>query len=271
MSDPVTVSIANGVADVRLNRPAKYNSLTAEMIKAIVATGEEMSQNHSVRAVVLSGNGPGFCAGMDMQTFKDIETKGKDVFESTGKAFPNYFQRAAYVWKQLSVPVIAALHGVTYGGGLQIALCADIRLAGPDVRLSVMEIRWGVIPDMSGCQTLRDLVRLDVAKELFFSGRIVEAQEAERLGLITRICSDPVAEALAMANEIANKSPEAIIAGKRLLEAGWHGNSLEGLMLEERLQKSLIGSPNQLEAVKANFEKRQPEFQDPADINGVWP
>ncbi len=264
MSDLVKISIKNNVADVRLNRPDKYNSLSPEMFEAVLATGESIASDRTVRAVVLSGEGKGFCAGLDFETFAQVKSGGKTVLEEkTNGAYPNPFQNAAYVWKKLPVPVIAALHGSAFGGGMQIALGADIRLASPDVRLSVMEVKWGLVPDMGGSQTLRDLVRLDIAKELLFTGRIVSAEEAQRLGLITHICENPLSDALQLANEIAQKSPDAIIAGKRLLETTWHGNSEDGLKLEEKLQKSLLGSPNQLEAMKANFEKRLPNFLDP--------
>jgi enoyl-CoA hydratase/carnithine racemase len=159
--------------------------------------------------------------------------------------------------------VIAAVHGVAYGGGLQIALAADIRLLAPDAQLSVMEIRWGLIPDMTGTQTLRHLVRLDVAKELTFTGRVVSGREAVALGLGTRVEEDPRAAALAMAHEIASRSPSAIRAAKRLLNAAVVGSRDDGFRLEERIQRELVGSPNQLEAVQANMEKRAPRFVDP--------
>jgi enoyl-CoA hydratase/carnithine racemase len=164
----------------------------------------------------------------------------------------------------MPVPVICALHGVAFGGGLQVALGADIRLAAPNARLSVMEIKWGLVPDMSLTQTLRDLVRLDVAKELTFTGRIVGAEEARELGLVTRVVDEPLALALEMAREIAGKSPDAIRYGKKLLEESWHADPATGLGLEASLQSELIGSPNQLEAVKANFEERPPKFADSA-------
>jgi enoyl-CoA hydratase/carnithine racemase len=265
MSELVTISMENGVADVRLNRPDKYNALSPEMFEAVVAAGESVAANRSVRAVVLSGEGKGFCAGLDFETFNQVESGGKNVLEekTTEKTYPNPFQNAAYVWKQLPIPVIAALHGSAFGGGMQIALGADIRLASPDTRLSIMEVKWGLVPDMAVSQTLRDLVRIDVAKELIFTGRIIGAEEAQQLGLITRISDDPHAEALKMANGISRKSPDAILAGKRLLETTWHGNPMDAFKLEEALQISLLGSPNQVEAMKANFEKRAPNFQDP--------
>jgi enoyl-CoA hydratase/carnithine racemase len=159
--------------------------------------------------------------------------------------------------------VIAAVHGVAFGGGLQIALGADIRFATADARFSVMEVKWGLIPDMSGTQTLRHLVRLDVAKELTFTGRVVSGTEALELGLVSHVTDDPRTAALEMAREIATKSPHAIRAGKRLLNSSVQVGLAEGLETEAEIQRTLIGGPNQVEAVKANLEKRDPEFQDP--------
>jgi enoyl-CoA hydratase/carnithine racemase len=265
MSELVRLTIENHVADVRLNRPEKYNALNAQMFAAIVETGRAIARDPSVRAVVLSGEGRGFCAGLDFEAFAEMgagRTGGIDLMSRAAGEPGNHAQMPAMVWKLIPVPVIAALHGVAFGGGLQIALGADIRLAAPNTRMSVMEMKWGIIPDMSLTQTLRDLVRLDVAKELTFSARIVEAEEAARLGLVTRICDDPLAEAHRLAAEYASKSPHAITAAKRLLEAAWNATAEEGLALEASLQQQLIGSPNQIEAVTANFEKRVPNFKN---------
>ncbi len=264
MSNLVKISIKNGVADVRLNRPDKYNSLSPEMFEAIVATGESIGADKSIRAVVLSGEGKGFCAGLDFGTFTKVESGGNSVLaEKTDGTYPNPFQNAAYIWKTLKIPVIAAIHGSAFGGGIQIALGADIRLATPDAKLSIMEVKWGLIPDMAASQTLRDIVSIDVAKELILTGRVLSGEEAQKLGIVTRVCKDPLSEALKMAEEMAQKSPDSIIAGKQLLETAWHGSLEDGLKLEEELQKSLLGSPNQIEAMKANFEKRAPNFKDP--------
>ncbi|KJS32825.1 MAG: enoyl-CoA hydratase [Desulfatitalea sp. BRH_c12] len=264
MSELVKISIVDHVADVRLNRADKYNALSPGMFEAIIAAGQTLAKDKTVRAVVISGEGRGFCAGLDFQSFVEMGA-GKGAVDLLGKMdeLPgNRAQMPGLIWKMVPVPVIAALHGVAFGGGLQIALGADIRLAAPDTRLSVMEIKWGLVPDMSITQTLRDLVRIDVAKELTFSGRIVEADEAERLGLVTRICDDPLAEAHKMAAAFAAKSPSAITAAKQLLEAAWHAGADEGLALEASLQRTLIGSANQVEAVTANFEKRTPQFKN---------
>lgn len=270
MTDLVKLEVEGHIAHVTLSRPEKYNALNPRMFQAIIDAGETVSQDRSVRAVVLSGEGRGFCTGLDFESFmamgsgemtEDRES-GRLLLKRSVDGMTNYAQLVGYIWKQQAVPVIAALHGVAFGGGLQIALGADIRFAAPDTRFSIMEIKWGIIPDMSITQTIRDLVSMDAAKELMFTGRIIEAPEADRLGLVTRVCEDPLSEARRLAGEIACKSPDAIAAGKQLFESAWHSSPEEGLKLEEALQRTLIGTPNQIEAVKANFENREPEFRD---------
>lgn len=266
MSDRVKTTISGGVAEVRLNRPDKLNALDQAMFTALVETGRALARDKKVRAVVLSGEGRGFCAGLDFASFLGMagagSGNGPTLLERDTGSPANFAQLAAYVWSELPVPVIAAVHGVAFGGGLQIALGADIRLVAPDARMSVMEIKWGLIPDMSGSQTLRHLVRLDVAKELTFTGRIVSGTEAVELGLATRTTATPRESALDMAREIAAKSPDAIRAAKKLFHESWVGTRAEGFKLEETLQRSLIGSPNQIEAVQANLEKRDARFRD---------
>ena len=270
----VTVEIKDGVADVRLNRPEKYNALSAPMFKAIIDTGERLRDEKSLRAVVLSGNGRGFCAGLDMQSFAKMGDSDsaassdssadapKSLLDTDGRV-ENFAQRPALVWKYLQVPVIAALHGVAYGGGAQVALGADIRIAAPDLKMSVMEIKWGLVPDMSITQTLRDILPMDVAKQLTFTGQVLNGHEAQQLGLVTQVADDPYAAAMNIARDIATKSPEAIRAAKQLFETAWHADTKTGLELEAELQAGLIGSANQREAIAANFAKRAPEFFDP--------
>jgi enoyl-CoA hydratase/carnithine racemase len=267
MAERVRVTMTDGVADVHLSRPEKLNALDPAMFEGLVETGRALAVDPSLRAVVLSGEGRAFCAGLDFASFMALgnESGGPRLMRRAEGSPANAAQRAAWIWTEVPVPVIAALHGVAYGGGLQIALAADIRLVTPDAQLSVMEIKWGLIPDMSGTQTLRHLVRLDVAKELTFTGRVVSGREAVELGLATRVADDPYAAALALAREIAGKSPDAIRAGKRLLNTTVATSRDEGFRLEEALQRGLIGSANQLEAVQANLEKRAPRFIDPDD------
>jgi len=270
MSDRVIVHQQEGVADVRLNRPEKMNALDPAMFEALVETGRALAAEPSLRVVVLSGEGRAFCAGLDFASFMGMaERRGaggappaRSLLDRNGSV-ANHAQQSAYVWSEMPVPVIAAVHGVAFGGGLQIALAADIRFVAPTAQLSVMEIKWGLIPDMTGSQTLRRLVRLDVAKELTFTGRIIFGNEAAALGLATHVSENPHDDALTLAREIAAKSPDAIRAGKQLLNSAGLVSLAEGLSLEERLQLSLIGKPNQMEAVQANVQKRAPSFRDP--------
>lgn len=260
MTELVQIEIQDHIAHVKLNRPEKMNALSMDLFEAIVAAAEQVKGNRDVRAVVLSGEGRAFCAGIDLSSFQDSGFSGDMFGPGRGGFWPNFYQKPGFAWKSVPVPVIAALHGVAFGGGIQIALGADIRIAHPETRLSVMEVKWGLIPDMSGSQTLRDLVRLDVAKELVFTGRIVEAPEAHELGLVTRLDENPVEAALAMAREIAGKNPDAVSLAKHLLDEGWHGEAEAGLKLEEDLQKRVIGSPNQMESVRAGMMKDEGKF-----------
>ena len=262
----VTVTLAGGVADVRLSRPAKRNALDPAMFEALVTAGEQLKTEPGVRAVVLSGEGPDFCAGLDFGSFQAMrsgERRSATVTlpPSDGPAQATG-QRAGHVWAELPVPVIAAMRGNALGGGLQIALGADIRLVTADARLGLLEVNWGLIPDMTGTQLLPGLVGPDVAAELIYTGRIVSGEEAVRIGLATRVEADPLAAALALAGEIARRSPDAIRAAKRLLGLAGRTTLAEGFAAEQKEIRALIGSPNQVEAVTARFEKRDPVFGD---------
>jgi enoyl-CoA hydratase/carnithine racemase len=272
MTNLVTVEIAEGIADVRFNRPDKHNSLTLEMFAAINDAGAALAANPAVRVVVLSGNGPSFCAGLDFSIMAEM-LKGPDAARTVmdrllarDGAPDNRAQRTAVIWKTMPMPVLAALHGVAFGGGCQIALGADMRFAAPDTRMSVMEIKYGLVPDMGLTQTLPDLVRLDVAKDLTLSGRIIDAEEACALGLVTRVVAEPLAEAMRSARAIAARSPHAVRASKRLLNESWRADARTGLALEESLQLELLGSPNQVEAVNAALQKRDARY---ADVGGA--
>lgn len=269
MEERVSISISEGVADVRLVRADKMNALDQAMFEALVAATERLSKEKGVRVVVLSGEGRAFCAGLDMGRFAAMKEKGgngipggenRDLTKRThGQA--NFPQQAVWGWRQLPVPVIAAVHGVAFGGGFQLALGADMRFLSPDARMSIMEIKWGLVPDMAGTPILANLVRDDILRELTYTARIFSAQEAMTYGLATRICDDPRAGALEVAREIAGKSPDAIRAAKRLL------NNLSvdpgpALLAESVEQQRLIGGANQTEAVHSNLEKRAAKFVD---------
>lgn len=263
MSERVQLSIEGAVATVRMSRPDKRNALDASMFEALIRAGEQIMADKSIRAVVLHGEGKAFCAGLDFGSFMSAPPMMQKLLERKEESPANMAQRAAWIWQEVHVPVIAAVHGVAFGGGLQIALAADLRYVTADAQLSVMEIKWGLIPDMSLTQTLPRLVSLDVAKELTFTGRVVSGEEAVGMGLATKVSSDPLADALQTASLIASKSPHAIRAGKTLLNDAPGMTRRDALKLETALQVSLLGSPNQMEAVQANMAKREPSFKDP--------
>lgn len=268
-AERVSIAVNDGVADVRLNRPDKLNALDQAMFDALVEAGDRIAADASVRAVVLSGEGRAFCAGLDLGSFQAMASSDRGsrvtsgLGDRSGGRITNHGQQAAYTWADLPVPVIAAVHGVALGGGLQVALGADLRFVAPDAQMSVLEIRWGLIPDMTGTHTLRRLVGLDVAKELTWTGRMVSGDEAVAIGLATRVCADPREEALEFARQLASSNPHAIRAGKRLLNQSGLVDVAQQFMDESREMGALIGSPNQVEAVTAWFEKRQPVFGDP--------
>lgn len=272
MSDRVQIEITDGVADVRLDRPDKMNALDQAMFTAIAEAGETVAADSTVRAVVLSGAGRAFCSGLDFGSFQAMADGGRaDRGDGTGDSslgpigetedrITHLGQQVAHTWQEVPVPVIAAVHGVALGGGCQIALGADIRICAPDARFSVLEVKWGLIPDMTGTWMLPRLVGLDVAKDLTFTGRMVEGTEAVEIGLATRLADDPHAAAVELARELATKSPDALRAAKRLLNASGTVTMAEQFAAERDEIGRLIGSPNQVEAVMAGFDKREPRF-----------
>src|SRR3954447_26410131 len=269
MDDRVKVTVSEGIADVRLVRADKMNALDAAMFDGLVGTIDRLGREKGVRAVVLSGEGRAFSAGLDMGRFAAMNDNGGNGIAGGEKCdltarthgLANFPQAAVGGWRQLPVPVIAAIQGVAFGGGFQLALGADIRLLSPDARMSIMEMKWGLVPDMAGTPILASLVRDDILRDLTYTGRIFSAQEAMSYGLATRICDDPRAAAFEVAREIAGKSPDAIRAAKRML------NKLSidpgpALLAESVEQQKLLGSANQTEAVRANMEKRSPKFAE---------
>jgi enoyl-CoA hydratase/carnithine racemase len=260
----VRVEVDGHVAMVSLTRPEKHNALDPAMFAAIVAAAEEVRTTPGVRAVVLYGEGPSFCSGLDLGSLMASGNGLAGIHQELDGPVPNRFQRVAHDWITLPIPVIAAVHGNCLGGGLQIALGADIRIAAPDTRMSVMESRWGLVPDMSVTQTLPRLVGIDVAKELTFTARVFSGEEALRLGLVTRLAPEPLPAAVELAAEIAERSPDAVRGAKRLFDRSWSAPASDGLRLEAETQRRLIGSPNQIAAVTAGLSKQAPEFADPA-------
>ena len=251
LHERVTLENRDHVATVTLNRPDKRNALDIGMFDGLVAAAAAIAEEPDVRAVVLTGAGPAFCAGLDIKSMMTNPAARKPA------------------------PSLLLTPGEVFGGGLQIALGADFRLTAPDARLSVMEIRWGLIPDMGGSRVLKDILPLDVAKELALTGRIVDGEEAVGLGLATRVCADPLAAARELAVEIAARSPDAIRAAKYLFNCSAELNDADGLALETSIQMSLIGQKNQLEAVRAGMARTAPDFQpasiDPAKVEAGAP
>jgi enoyl-CoA hydratase/carnithine racemase len=267
MKDRVSIEMKDGVADVRMIRADKMNALDEAMFSGLIEAGEKLAGMKGLRAVVLSGEGRAFCAGLDMGRFQDMKNKGealsglRDLTART-HGVANKPQFAAWVWRELPVPVIAAVHGVALGGGFQIALGADMRYATPDAKMSVMEIKWGLVPDVAGTQLMRHLAREDVVRELTYTGRIFSGEEAFQYGFVTKVTADPRAAALETAREIAGKNPHAVRAAKRLLNLAVATDAKTGLTAESAEQLELIGSPNQIEAVRAQMEKRAPNFSE---------
>jgi enoyl-CoA hydratase/carnithine racemase len=262
----VTIEVADHVAVVTLNRPDKHNALDAAMFEGIRAAAEEVSVAPGVRAVILHGAGPSFCSGLDIGSLMTGPVSLDDILAREDGRRANAAQRACTDWIDVPAPVIAAIHGNCFGGGMQIALGADIRFAAPDARLSVMEARWGLVPDMGITSTLPRVVRADVAKELTYTGRVISGTEAAALGLVTHATEDPLAAARQLAAEIAERSPDAVRAAKRLYDTSWNAAVEEGLALETELQRGLIGSPNQIEAVRSGMAKEPAQFADPVPV-----
>lgn len=257
----VTIRVEAGVADVRLARPDKLNALDPAMFAGLIDAIATLGSTSGLRAVVLSGEGRAFCAGLDMASMAGAAGSGFDL-AAREHGLANSYQQVAWGWRTLGVPVIAAVHGVAFGGGLQIASGADVRIAAPGTRFSAMEIKWGIVPDMAGFALWRGTVRDDVLREAVYTAREFEAAEAQALGFVTRLAEHPHAEAMALARAIANRNPHAVRAAKRLADLATDASDAEILLAESREQAALLRTPNQIEAVRANFEKRAPDFAD---------
>ncbi|MDG5747639.1 crotonase/enoyl-CoA hydratase family protein [Qipengyuania sp. XHP0207] len=259
-NDRISIDLgSDGVAQVRFTRGDKMNALDPAQFEAIIEAGEAVRSMEGLRAVVLSGEGRAFCAGLDTNSFGGDPTGSGSLAERThGNA--NRAQEVAMTWRKCPVPVIAAVHGVCFGGGLQIASGADIRVVHPATRMAVMEMKWGLVPDMGGYALWRGLVRDDVLRELTYTNREFTGAEAKELGLATEVCDDPLARATELATVIANKNPEAIRGAKRLFKV-MHEEGEDGILLaESREQDGIIRKPNQIEAVMAEMQKRAPKF-----------
>ncbi|MDF1728647.1 MAG: crotonase/enoyl-CoA hydratase family protein [Sulfitobacter sp.] len=259
----VEITYENHIAHVRLTRADKMNAVDQEMIDAIIAAGQEVGRSDA-RVAVISGEGRAFCAGIDITGLSGM--MGKDPADtlmprSHGEGTTNQWQEVAMIWSRLEIPVIAAIHGVCYGAGIQLALGCDIRIAAPGTKFAVMEMKWGILPDMGGMVLLPKLVRTDVLRRLTYTADPIETEQAERWGLITEVAEDPLEAAMALAGTIAGKSPAAIRAAKRLIDIAETESAEEVLLAESRLQADLIGKPEQMEVIAAQMQKRPAVFK----------
>jgi len=264
MNERVTVSVQDHVAMVALNRPEKMNALDQAGFEQLVAAANQISSDSSVRAVLIHAVGEHFCSGAD-KSFLQGAVSDPAIFSQKALTLAdgesaNEFQKPAMLWYELDVPVIVCVQGVVYGAGMQLALAGDIRIGSDTTNMSLFEIHWGLVPDMGVSQTLPRLVRADIASELVLTGRVVQAPEALSIGLLTRLEPNPLNTAIAMAKQIAAKSPDATKRGKQLLRDSARISAAEGLALEARLQSELVGTANQMEAAMANLQKREPKF-----------
>ena len=262
-NDRIAIALGeDGVADVRLTRADKMNALDPEMFQKIIEAGSALQRMKGLRAVVLSGEGRAFCAGLDLSNFSRRPPEDEPPLTERTYGNANRAQQVAMQWRKLPVPVIAAVHGVCFGGGLQIASGADIRIVHPETRMAIMEMKWGLVPDMGGYALWRGLVRDDCLRELIYTNREFTGAEAQGLGLATYVDDNPRERALAIARQIALKNPHAIRAAKRLQAGMWEHDTNAILMEESIEQHAILRSRNQVEAVMAEMERRKPNFED---------
>ena len=256
----VAVERRGAVAHVVLSNGARHNAIDWPMLSELVSTARALASDRTLRAVILRGEGASFCSGLDFPRFTKQPGRIVQAFAKLSPGKTNLFQEACWAWRRVPVPVIAVLHGRCYGGGLQVALAADFRLSTPDCELSVLEAKWGLVPDMSGTVALRELVGIDQAKLLTYTGRVVSGQEALAIGLVTQVHDDPLAAAERLVEELVARSPDAVAAAKDLLQQNWADSEANGLARERRLQMLVLAGRNFREALRANFGERPPSF-----------
>lgn len=267
MNDRVTITmLGDGIADVRMNRPDKMNALDPAQWAALVEAIDTLKATEGLRVVVLSGEGRAFCAGLDLASMAGerepgISSTGQSLATRT-KGIANNEQYVAWGWRELAVPVIAAVHGVAFGAGSQIMAGADIRIIHPDTRIAIMEMKWGLVPDVGGMPLWRTQVADDVLREMIYTNREFSGVEAKAMGFATHVSDDPLCAAMELAKVIANKNPQAIRGAKRLCNAMATASDAELLQAESDEQVKVIRKPNQVEAVMAEMGKRKPVFVD---------
>jgi enoyl-CoA hydratase/carnithine racemase len=256
MSDRVRIEVHGTLATVTLTRADKHNGMDMAMLEAVGAAAKRLKKDRRVRTVILRGDGPSFCAGLDVKAMFGSKKAAATGFAALWSPVRNRFQDWSMAWREVPAPVIACIHGNCFGAGIQLALGADFRIATADAKISVMESKWGLIPDMGGAALLRELVPLDLAKELAMTGRVLSGAEAHALGLVGHLADDPVDAAHKLAAEIETRSPDAVAAAKFLMQEAWGGGESHALAAERRWQRKLLGSRNQRIAVARNLEKK---------------
>lgn len=252
MSDRVRIHSEGNLGYLALTRPDRHNGMDFAMLRALVAARRQLAKQRHLRAVVVYGEGPSFCAGLDVKSVLAQPLRAALMATELYRRSANLFQRWSMDLRKLPLPVIAAIHGNCFGAGIQLALGADIRICTPDAKLSIMESKWGLVPDMGGIALLRELVPIDVAKELTFTGRVISGREAYALGLVTHVSDDPLEHARSLAREIETRSPDAVAAAKLLLQEAWLADERRALAAERKWQRRVIGRPNQRVAIRRN-------------------
>lgn len=260
MNERVKYEVRNHVAYVTLTRADKYNALDHTMFQGIIAAAKEATRDKSLRAVIISGEGKAFCSGLDFPSFTKQPLKVLTSFFKSPFSKTNLFQEVAFCWRKVPIPVISVLHGFCFGGGVQIALATDFRFITPDCEFSILEAKWGMIPDMSATVTLRELVSIDQAKLLTMTGRIISGTEAHQLNLVTNVSTDPMAMAEALVEELKQRSPDSVVASKKLFHQTWSRSENYAFMRERMIQLGLLLGKNQKVAMKANLKKEKPQF-----------
>jgi enoyl-CoA hydratase/carnithine racemase len=260
MSERVRVELQGGLATVTLNRSDKHNGMDMAMLEAVRAAAARLRRDKRVRTVLLRGDGPSFCAGLDFKSVFSSARARAQGFAALLSPIRNRFQDWSMAWREVPAPVVACIHGNCFGAGIQLALGADVRIATPDAKLSVMESKWGLVPDMGGAALLRELVPIDLAKELAMTGRVVSGAEAHELGLVSHVAADPIDAAHRLAAEFESRSPDAVAAAKFLMQDAFGLDESGALAAERRWQRRLLGSRNQRIAVARNLEKKDLPF-----------
>ena len=252
----IRIEKKQGIATVYLNRPAKRNAMSFELLRELVAVAKKIKSDRSIRCVILTGETNVFSAGIDLADLNNPKNRAYAAWELI-KPGQSLFQKAFLIWQELPVPVIAAIEGYCFGAGMQLALAADIRIAHPKTQMSIMETRWGLVPDMGLTRSIKGIIGVDLAKELSLTARVFDGDYAKEIGLVTHLNDSPVEQAQLLAQEMLQRSPDALAAVKQVLDAMEH-QPKKSLRLEKIWQlKLLLGKNSQI----ARKKDKNPEIE----------